>query len=287
MKVLVFGEIGQVGQEIMRRAGNIELEVRGLDEANFEYPDACAAFVRATNANAVINAVAYTAVDKAEEQEDLALMINGTTPGVLAQAAAERGLPFVQISTDYVFDGSGDQPWSILSLPGPLGAYGRTKLVGENGVRAAWGTHAILRTSWVVSAHGNNFVKTMLRLGAERDQLTIVSDQIGGPTCAADIADACLSIATQLVNNPGKTGTYHYSGWPDVSWADFAREIFRQAGINCNVIDIPSSDYPTPARRPFNSRLDNSLTDATFGLMRPDWRVGLNNILSELGVFNR
>lgn len=282
MKILVFGEIGQVGQELQRRAGEIELEIRGLDDANFEDPDACAAFVTATDADAVINAVAYTAVDKAEEQQDLALMINGTTPGALAQAAAARGLPFVQISTDYVFDGSGEAPWSVDSPSGPLGAYGRTKLAGELAVRAAGGPHAILRTSWVVSAHGNNFIKTMLRLGGERDGLTIVADQIGGPTTAASIADACLEIAKQLVADPGKTGTFHFSGGPDVSWADFAREIFRQSGVSCEVTDIPSSDYPTPAVRPYNSRMDNSLTEATFGIQRPDWRVGLSEILADL-----
>ncbi|MCL4167620.1 UNVERIFIED_CONTAM: hypothetical protein GTU68_065722 [Idotea baltica] len=282
MKILVFGEIGQVGQELQRRAGDVELEIRGLDEANFENPEACAAFVTATDADAVINAVAYTAVDKAEEQQDLALMINGTTPGAIALAAAARGLPLVQISTDYVFDGSGETPWSVDSPSGPLGAYGRTKLAGELAVRAAGGPHAILRTSWVVSAHGNNFIKTMLRLGAERDGLTIVADQIGGPTTAASIADACLEIAKQLVANPGKSGTFHFSGGPDVSWADFAREIFIQSGVNCDVTDIPSSDYPTPAVRPYNSRMDNSLTEATFGILRPDWRVGLAEILADL-----
>ncbi|OXS18998.1 NAD(P)-dependent oxidoreductase, partial [Pseudomonas fluorescens] len=148
--------------------------MRGLDEANFEDPDTCAAFVTATDADAVINAVAYTAVDKAEEDEALALMVNATTPGAIARAAAARGLPLVHISTDYVFDGEGTAPFAVDHLTGPLGAYGRTKLAGEEAVRTAGGTHAILRTSWVVSSHGNNFVKTMLRLGAEREKLTIV-----------------------------------------------------------------------------------------------------------------
>jgi dTDP-4-dehydrorhamnose reductase len=165
-----------------------------------------------------------------------------------------------------------------------LGAYGRTKLDGEIAVRAAGGPHAILRTSWVVSADGANFVKTMLRLGGERDRLTIVADQVGGPTCANDLADACLAAAAQLTSDPGKSGTFHVSGGPDVSWADFAREIFKQAGITCEVADIPSSDFPTPAARPANSRLDNSLTEETFGLARPDWRVGLHDILKDLGA---
>lgn len=283
MKILVFGEIGQLGQELLRRAGDVALEVRGLDQADFTDPQACAAFVAATDADAVINAVAYTAVDKAEEVEDLALTINGTTPGALAEIAATRELPFIQVSTDYVFDGAGDQPFAVDHPTAPLGAYGRTKLVGEKAVRAAGGPHAILRTSWVVSSHGHNFIKTMLTLGATRDRLTIVADQVGGPTPAAALADACLAVAEQLVADPGKTGTYHVSGGPDVSWADFAREIFARAGISCEVADIPSSDYPTPAKRPFNSRMDNSLTETTFGLPRPDWRKGLADILNDLG----
>ncbi|SPF81820.1 dTDP-4-dehydrorhamnose reductase [Pseudoprimorskyibacter insulae] len=284
MKVLVFGEIGQVGQELQRRAGDITLEVRGLDEANFENPEACAAFVTATDADAVINAVAYTAVDRAEEDEALALMVNATTPGAIARAAAERGLPMVHISTDYVFDGAGTAPFAVDHPTGPLGAYGRTKLAGEKAVRDAGGVHAILRTSWVVSAHGNNFVKTMLRLGGERDKLTIVADQVGGPTCAAAIADACLSVAAQLCDAPAKSGTYHFSGGPDVSWAGFAREIFDLSGTDCAVEDIPTTAYPTPAKRPLNSRMDNSLTEATFGIPRSDWRAGLRDILSELGA---
>lgn len=284
MKFLLFGTDGQLGLEIQRRNGAHIIEARGLDVADFTKPEDCVAFVNSTDADAIINASAYTAVDKAEEMEDLAEMINATTPGALAQAAAARGLPFVHVSTDYVFDGEGDQPFVVDHPTGPLGAYGRTKLNGETAVRAAGGTHAILRTSWVVSAHGHNFIKTMLKLGADRDRLTIVADQIGGPTPAAALADACLAAAEQLVSDASKSGTYHVSGGPDVSWADFAREIFAQADITCDVADIPSSDYPTPAKRPHNSRMDNSLTEATFGLPRPDWRLGLADILAELGV---
>ena len=288
MKILVYGEIGQVGQELARHAsviaGDVTLEIRGLDDANFTDSDACARFARETNADAVINAVAYTAVDKAEEDEALALAVNGTTPGAIARACAERGLPLIQISTDYVFDGAGDQPFATDHPTAPLGAYGRTKMVGENEVRAAGGLHAIFRTSWVVSSHGNNFVKTMLRLGAERDRLTIVADQIGGPTCAAAIADTCIEAARQLIADPPKTGSYHLSAGPDVSWADFAREIFRQSGTACEVAGIPSSDYPTPAKRPLNSRMDNTTTETTFGIPRSDWRVGLTDILKDLGA---
>ena len=193
-------------------------------------------------------------------------------------------MPFVHISTDYVFDGSGERPWQPDDATGPLGAYGRTKLAGENAVRAAGGTYAILRTSWVFSAHGANFVKTMLRLGAERDRLTIVGDQVGGPTPAADIAAACLTIAKALQADPGLSGTCHFSGAPDVSWADFARAIFADAGLSPEVVDIPTSAYPTPAKRPGNSRMDCSATMAAFGIDRPDWHAGLRAVLSELGA---
>ena len=282
MKVLVFGETGQLGLELARRAGDVTLEIHGRNSADFSDPAVCAARVAASGADAVINAVAYTAVDKVEEEEALATTINGETPGAIARACAEAGVPFVHVSTDYVFDGAGEAPFAPDHPTAPLGAYGRSKLAGEEAVREAGGVHAILRTSWVVSSHGKNFVKTMLRLGAERDRLTIVADQVGGPTCAADIADACLTIAAALRADSSKSGTYHFSGGPDVSWADFAREIFAQAGITCEVADIPSSDYPTPAQRPLNSRMDNSATEAAFGIARPDWREGLRALLADL-----
>jgi dTDP-4-dehydrorhamnose reductase len=285
MKILVYGKSGQLGLELQRRAGDVVLDVRDEFEADFTNPDACAAMAAQTDADAIIIAAAYTAVDKAESDEDLALAVNGTTPGAIARAAAARGLPVVLVSTDYVFDGSGEQPFSIDAPTGPLGAYGRTKLVGETAVRDAGGPYAILRTSWVVSSHGHNFVKTMLRLGAERDRLTIVADQVGGPTPAAALADACLTVADRLVRDASVTGTYHVTGGPDVSWADFAREIFRQSGTQCEVADIPTRDYPTPARRPLNSRLDNSMTQTVFGLPRPDWRAGLTDILKDLGAY--
>ena len=282
MTILVFGETGQVARELAARAP--EAVYLGRGAADLSDPAACAAALRAANPSVVINAAAYTAVDKAEEEEALATTINGAAPGAMAEAAAELGVPFVQISTDYVFDGAGTAPFAPDAPVAPLGAYGRSKLAGEEAVRAAGGTHAILRTSWVVSAHGNNFVKTMLRLGAERESLTIVADQVGGPTAAGDIAAACLAIAEQLITDPGKSGTYHFSGSPDVSWADFAREIFGQAGLTCAVTDIPSAAYPTPARRPFNSRMDCTSLETTFGIARPDWAESLSGILSDLGV---
>lgn len=281
MSLLVFGKTGQVATELARQADVVSL---GRDVADLSDPAACAAAIAAHVPMAVINAAAYTAVDQAETEEDLAHLINGAAPGAMAQACAGWGIPFVHISTDYVFDGAGEVPFAPDHPTGPLGAYGRTKLAGEEAIRAAGGPHAILRTSWVVSAHGKNFVKTMLRLGAERDRLTIVADQIGGPTAAADIACACLEIARQLAVHPKKSGTYHFSGGPDVSWAAFARETFAQSRISCVVDDIPTTAYPTPAARPLNSRMDNSLTKATFGIPRPDWRDGLRDILKDLGA---
>jgi len=285
MKLLIFGQTGQVAQELARAAPSATF--LGRDRVDLSDPEACTKAIQSSDADAVINAAAYTAVDRAEDEEPLATIINGDAPGAMARACATKSLPFVHISTDYVFDGSGTAPFGVDHPTGPLGAYGRSKLAGEGQVRAAGGVHAILRTSWVVSAHGNNFVKTMLRLGATREQLTIVADQIGGPPPAADIADLCLTCANQLLAEPAKTGTYHISGAPDVSWADFARAIFAQAALPCDVVDIPSSDYPTPAVRPLNSRLENTLTKTVFGYVRPDWHAGLRDILTDLGASNQ
>jgi len=282
MNVLVFGRTGQVATELARQSQAVTC--LGRDAADLKDPAACAAAIETHDPRAVINAAAWTAVDRAEEHEAEASVVNGDAPAAMAQACAARGIPLVHISTDYVFAGSGTDPWVETDPVAPQNAYGRTKLAGEEGVRAAGGPHAILRTSWVVSAHGANFVKTMLRLGAERDRLTIVADQVGGPTPAADIAQACLEIAGQLIADPGKSGTYHFSGGPDVSWADFAREIFAQAGLSPEVADIPTTDFPTPAKRPLNSRLDNGALTATFGIARPDWRAGLKDILADIGA---
>ncbi|OUS21468.1 dTDP-4-dehydrorhamnose reductase [Rhodobacterales bacterium 59_46_T64] len=281
--MLVFGQTGQVARELARICPDAVF--LGRDRADLSDPAACAAAIRDHTPTAVINAAAWTAVDAAEAEEEAAMVVNGAAPAAMARACADLGVPFVHISTDYVFDGSGTAPFAPDHPTGPLGAYGRTKLAGEEAVRAAEGTHAILRTSWVFSAHGNNFVKTMLRLGTEREALTIVGDQIGGPTPAAGIAAACLAIAEQLIQTPELSGIRHYSGAPDVSWADFAREIFVQAGITCAVTDIPTSDYPTPAARPLNSRMDcANLSD--FGLARPDWRAGLTDVLKDLGAIS-
>ncbi len=283
MRLLIFGQTGQVARELAcALPRGWEGDFLGRGRADLANPEDCAAVVAATDANAVINAAAYTAVDRAEEEKELANTINGATPAAMALAAARRGLPFVHISTDYVFDGSGTHARAPSEPTEPLGAYGRSKLAGEIGVRAAAGPHAILRTSWVFSAHGSNFVKTMLRLGAERDELRVVADQIGGPTPAADIARACLTVARALRDDPALLGTYHLAGVPPVSWADFARAIMDSAGLNCRIIDIPTSEYPTPARRPLNSRLDGRSLKTAFGIDPPDWRTGLRAVLNEL-----
>ena len=280
MTILVFGKTGQVATELQLLADVVAL---GRDQADLADPAACAAAILKHKPAVVINAAAYTAVDHAEEDEALATVVNGEAPGAIARACAELGVPFVHISTDYVFDGQGAAAFLPDTPTAPLGAYGRSKLVGEQAVTAAGGAYAILRTSWVVSAHGNNFVKTMLRLGAERDSLTIVADQIGGPTGAKEIAQACLKIAQSLSKDSSLSGTYHFSGAPDVSWADFAREIFAKSGLECEVTDIPSSAYPTPAKRPLNSRLDCTSTLAAFDIKRPNWQDSLSTILTQLG----
>ena len=283
MKLLVIGRSGQLATELQARADSaLEITALPRETVDLTDPESAARAIQESEADAVINAAAYTAVDKAESEEETARLVNAAAPAAMARAAAERGLPFLHVSTDYVFAGDGTAAWKPDDPTGPLGVYGRTKLEGEDGVRAAGGTHAILRTSWVFSAHGANFVKTMLRLGRERERLTVVADQIGGPTSAADIADTLIIMARGLIADPGKSGTYHFSGAPDVSWADFAREIFSQAGLTVEVAAIPTSAYPTPARRPANSRLDCSSLTAGFGIPRPDWRQGLAAVLKQL-----
>lgn len=278
MKILVFGKTGQVGIELQKSANVIAV---GRDVADLATPGACANLITDMRPDAIINAAAYTAVDKAED-DPLAYIINGDAPTAMANAAAFLNIPFVHISTDYVFNGTGAKAWSPQDAADPVNAYGKSKLAGETGIRAAGGVHVILRTSWVFSAHGANFVKTMLRLSETREKLAVVSDQIGGPTSAAAIAGACMKIAAELFHKPEKAGTYHFSGAPDVSWADFARQVFALAGKNTRVENIPFSSYPTPAARPANSRLDCSSLDDMFGIARPNWRTGLLDVLLEL-----
>ena len=273
--ILTFGQSGQLARELAPLTGGACLS---RAEVDFETPGAIADAIARHRPEAVINAVAFTDVDGAEDAKDRAFRVNEAAVGELAKA-----IPLVHLSTDYVFDGSGIRPWQPDDPTGPLNVYGHSKCAGEALLRAAQGPHVILRCSWVVSPHGRNFVKTMLQLGAERDALRIVADQIGAPTAAHDIAAAALSIVRQLKTAPEKSGTYHYQAKPHASWAEVAREIFDQAGITCAVTEIPSHAYPTPAQRPLNSRLDYSATEENFGLEMPDWRVSLKQILARLG----
>jgi dTDP-4-dehydrorhamnose reductase len=281
MNLLIFGQTGQVARELARRAPpGVSLTQLGRAEADLVRPEACAAAIHATRPDAVINAAAYTAVDKAESEEPLATLINGDSPATMARACAKRQIPFLHISTDYVFDGTGETAFRPDHPTAPLNAYGRSKLQGEQGIRAATGRHLILRTSWVFSSHGANFLKTMLRLGATRPTLTVVADQIGGPTPAAAIADALFTCALAM-RDGHQGGTHHFAGTPDTSWAGFARAIMAEARLPCTITDIPSTAYPTPARRPLNSRLDCTSL-ASFGLQRPDWRKAIPQILYDL-----
>jgi len=284
MHVLVFGKSGQVATELraLESAGLI-VTALSRDDADLEHPETCLAHIANTDADAIINAAAYTAVDVAEEDEARATLINGETPGLMADAAAKRGLPFLHVSTDYVFDGLGDQPFCTTDRTAPVNAYGRSKLAGEEAIQSVDGQNAILRTSWVFSAHGSNFVKTMLRLSETRDALTVVDDQIGGPTPADDIARALIAVARAMANGQNG-GIYHFAGHPPTSWADLARETFRQANRSVDVHGIPSKDYPTPAPRPLNSRLDCSGLETDFGITTPDWKAGVTRVIKALGI---
>ncbi|MEM8698039.1 MAG: dTDP-4-dehydrorhamnose reductase [Pseudomonadota bacterium] len=280
MKILMFGKTGQVATEIQRRAQDVT--ALGRDQADLIEPEACRAAVLAAEADLVLNAAAYTAVDQAEEDEATAFKVNAAAPTAMAEAAALRGLPFLHISTDYVFDGSGDTPWVEDAPTAPLGAYGRTKLAGEQGIVAAGGAHVILRTAWVHAAHGGNFLRTMLRL-ADRERLTIVDDQRGGPTAAGDIAEALLTIARAFHEGRGTNGIYHFCGAPAVSWHGFASEIFAMSqGPSPDCVPVPSSEYPTKAARPGNSVLECSKIALDYGIAQPDWRVSLREILTEI-----
>lgn len=277
--ILVFGKTGQVATELARHP---DVRCLGRDQADLTSPERCVEAIESIQPEAIINAAAYTAVDRAEDEEALATAVNSAAPKAIAEAAAKLGLPFVHISSDYVFDGTGEAPYKPTNATAPLGAYGRSKLAGERAVVAAGGSSVVLRTSWVFSAQGSNFLKTMLRMSETHNRLTIVSDQIGGPTPASAIAKACIAIIERLRAGEATLGIHHFAGAPDVSWADFAREIFLLADRKIDVIDISSAEYPTPAARPLNSRLDCTSLRAAFGIERPDWREGVQRILGEL-----
>lgn len=273
--LLVFGRSGQVARELAALAP--EGRFLGRDQADLRDASACADQIG--DASVVINAAAHTAVDQAEAEPELAHAINAAAPAAMALACRTRGIPFLHLSSDYVFAGDGDAPRAEDAPTGPLNVYGASKLAGEEAVMAQGGQSAIMRTSWVFSGHGRNFLTSMLALGATRSSLSIVDDQIGGPTPARDIASALLTMAEAMQQDPAKAGIFHFAGSPDVSWAAFAAQIFEQAGISCRVDPIPSSGYPTPARRPLNSRLDCTRIHRAFGIERPDWRQAVQRIL--------
>jgi dTDP-4-dehydrorhamnose reductase len=283
LNVLVFGCSGQVSRELARLADELTFSFvfLGRQDADLSCPDKCGEVILTRKPAAVINAAAWTAVDAAETAEAEASVVNGEAPGAMARACAELSIPFLHISSDYVFDGSGDSPWRPNDPVRPLNAYGRSKLLGEQLVQESRGRAIIMRTSWVFSAHGSNFVKTMLRLGTERNLLNVVGDQVGGPTSARSIARSAVALIEVLLKG-GAGGTFHFSGAPDVSWAEFARAIMGLAGLSCEIRPILTTEYPTTAPRPLNSRMDgHSLLDA-YGIFRPAWGPDLERVLSEL-----
>jgi dTDP-4-dehydrorhamnose reductase len=285
MRVLQFGAGGQMAMETIARAARHGMTLTALsrEQADLADPAAIAAIVREADADLVINAAAYTAVDKAESERDLAFVVNGEAPGAMARACAARGIPLVHVSTDYVFNGTGARPWREDDPVAPVNAYGASKLAGERAIAASGARAAILRTSWVFSAHGANFVKTMLRL-SDRPQLKVVDDQFGRPTFAGDLAEAALTVGARLARDgEAETGVFHFAGDGAVSWCDFARAIFAErGGAGPQVLAIPTRDYPTPAARPANSVLDCSRLERTFGIVPRSWRDGLRETLAEL-----
>jgi dTDP-4-dehydrorhamnose reductase len=295
MRLLVTGATGQVGFELAR--GLMPLgEVVAVDRGrcDLSHPHAIPALIDSVQPDVIVNAAAYTAVDRAEQEESLATTINGTAVGVLAEEARKRGALLIHYSTDYVFDGAKPGPYTERDIASPLNAYGRSKLCGEVAIQQVVCDHLILRTSWVYAARGQNFVKTVLRLSAERQELRIVADQIGAPTPARLVADATALILGRLSTREAwrsASGTYHLTTGGETSWHGFAtaivaaaREVPRGPSMSVKrILPIATSDYPLPARRPLNSRLDCTKLAQTFDLYLPDWRTALTSTLD--GIF--
>ena len=281
MKILLFGSTGQVGSTFLEKA---EIETVNRSEANLENPVSCFEKILESQPDLVINAAAFTSVDAAEEQKDLVTLVNGVAPVEMSKAAANLNIPFIHLSSEYVFSGEGQAPWRPTDIMAPLNTYGRSKQMAEHGIKLVGGVHVILRTSWVFSDQNDNFVKKILKLAKSNNNLSVVSDQIGGPTAADDVSEAILKIGKMIIENKALSGTYHYSGREDINRANFAREILSQAGEETIVTDVLSSTFQPNADRPLNSRLDCSKTFDTFGIERPDWKHGLHNVLCRLGV---
>lgn len=294
MRILLFGKGGQLGWELQRSLAPLgKLIALGTNDqpcADFTRPSDVAATVRALAPDVIVNAAAYTAVDKAESDAQNAMAVNAITPGVLAEAAAGLGAWLVHYSTDYVFDGGGVTPWREDDATAPLNEYGRGKLAGEENIRAAGGRHLIFRTSWVYAARGGNFAKTMLKLAQERDALKVIDDQYGAPTGADLLADLTAHALRAALRQPELAGTYHAAPAGETTWHGYARHVITQAraaGLPVKVSDdaiqaVPTSAFPTPARRPANSRLDTHKLRAAFGLHLPDWQAGVDRMLTEI-----
>ena len=294
-KILLLGKGGQVGWELQRSLSVLG-QVTALDFdstehcGDFSNPEGVAATVRALAPDVIVNAAAHTAVDKAESEPDFARKLNATTPGLIAQEAAKLNALLVHYSTDYVFDGSGDKSWAETDATGPLSVYGSTKLEGEDLIRASGAKHIILRTSWVYAARGGNFAKTMLRLAQERDRLTVINDQFGAPTGADLLADVTAHAIRHLANKPEDGGLYHCVAGGVTTWFDYAKFVIEQAQKikpelqikAADIAPVPTSAFPTPAKRPNNSRLNTAKLQHTFGLSLPHWQHGVQRMLSEI-----
>lgn len=287
-RVLVIGAQGQVGSALMRAAWPAGCELVGVarPDVDLAAPDSLTEAVTRHRPRFILNAAAYTAVDKAESDRAAAFAANGEAPGVLARLARDSGATLVHLSTDYVFDGSKPAPYVETDPTGPLGVYGASKLAGEQAVAAAGGDWVILRTAWVYDAGPRNFVATMLRLGAQREQLSVVNDQHGCPTSAAEIADAIVAVvASRRADPKGPAGIFHFSGGGATTWFDFANAIFAEAAKRGQkvpaVLPIPTENYPTPARRPRNSRLDCSKFSHSFGVALRPWQESLARTMTE------
>lgn len=293
MRIAVTGSLGQVATALVERgraASGVEVVALGRPALDLLTRDSVLESLAGARPDAIVNAAAYTAVDKAEAEPDLAMRVNGEGAGHVAEAAARLGVPLIHLSTDYVFDGRLDRPYREDDATGPSGAYGRSKLEGERMVAARWPNSAILRTAWVYSPFGANFVRTMLRLAQTREEIGVVADQLGNPTSALNIADAVLAIARRLSLDPAQDlrGIFHMTGAGEATWADFAETIFAEAETRgrrpTRVRRIAAADYLTPAKRPSNSRLDNGKLARTFALALPEWRSSLSIVCSRLIV---
>ncbi|MCA0029727.1 dTDP-4-dehydrorhamnose reductase [Mesorhizobium sp. B263B2A] len=291
MRIVVTGRDGQVAASLLEAGqsrADVDVVAIGRPEFDLARPDTIIEVIAETEPDIVVSAAAYTAVDQAEDEPDMAFAVNATGAGKVAEAAARLGVPVIHLSTDYVFDGSAPGAYVETDATAPLGVYGASKLAGEQAVAAAGPRHLILRTAWVYSPFGRNFVKTMLRLAADRDEIAVVADQWGNPTSALDIADAILHAAARLPRNKelAAFGTYHLAGTGETNWSGFARHILDTSlafgGPWARVRDIATMDYPTKARRPANSRLSSAKFASVFGWNAPDWRLSTEAVVRRL-----